>query len=332
MASLIRQGPREPVPSSLSCLPLAETPLPQGLTPPPHLPGPFSQVSIQFPVLSSLTLSSLFHVCLSLQLLFLPGSLSYPPSLSHPSSPSFSPLFLFPPLSASLFSLSVPTPCQVGAHTCLAQRCSIYSRAPRSTHTLTPSPTCTPPTSRHTLDTHAGTDTDTQINDGTHMQRHTPASRDTESCSCSHTSPHTAERLEASPSRGHACPGSEVTRTRMATGCPTSQWPAQQLLSQERGRGRIRQDSLTGLHPAGCTCVQEYLGPRVHMAPPHRGHGYEHEHQRGHTGCRLHRGAPRPPHTGRPRAHEALPPPRGHDRSPTLPAPRGPPLPPLQLP
>lgn len=54
------------------------------------------------------------------------------------------------------------------------------------------------------------------------------------------------------------------------------------------------------------------------MAPTHRGHELGQRHTRGHPGCHLHQGSPRPPHTGRPRALETLPP-RGLSPTPRPP-------------
>lgn len=144
----------------------------------PHFRDPFSQLLAHLPILSSSPSSKPSSPCSHMPL---PSpallSLAHSPSLSHSSSPSSSLLSPFPTLS--LFSFSLPGGRkELGSHLPsskgLLGRWGAQAGSPRL-----PAPTCTPPTTRHALDTRAGADTDTRASDGTHMQTHTPATRDT---------------------------------------------------------------------------------------------------------------------------------------------------------
>lgn len=152
----------------------------QSGTPPvahPHFRDPFSQLLAHLPILSSSPSSK-------------PGSPSshrpllqlFSPWFTHQASPTpplplppyfpLSPLF---PFSAFLFQEEGRS----WAHTCLSSKGFLGRWGAEAGSPGLPAPTCTPPTTRHALDTRAGADTDTRASDGTHMQTHTPATRDT---------------------------------------------------------------------------------------------------------------------------------------------------------
>lgn len=140
----------------------------------PHLPP-------HFPILSPVSFLS-------------PAQLSYISMLFALLFLTFSSLLsLFTPLLP--FRLSCPHLGAGRGSPCLSLRCLMQSDYREPLTHFVPT-TGTPPTSRHALDTHARTDTDTQARAGTHMQRHTPATRDTENSahSTSHTFLHTSAR------------------------------------------------------------------------------------------------------------------------------------------
>lgn len=142
-------------------------------------PRPLLPPTTQFPILNSLILLN-SKLSFTFQISSYSFSLALSPLLSKPLSFLLSSPSLFPLYPTSLFQLSCPHSLKEQALTPASPLSVSYTVGFQGTHTFTPYPHL------HTTlnQTHPGhpcwTDTDTQINDGTHMQRHTPATRDTE--------------------------------------------------------------------------------------------------------------------------------------------------------